>query len=133
MRSGDRLSLLEMSRGPKRSMADVCLHVHARAPEAESTTIVIAVGTEKMLEVFELEAEVLLTASDQSHKEEMAAIDTMTAIVSTRAMTATDAATEAEIVGVLTVDTKFMRNTITFRRLDLTVMTHLWLSVGRRL
>jgi hypothetical protein len=120
-------------------MADICLHVHARAPDAESTTIVIAVGTEKTLEVFELEAEVLLTASDQSHKEEMAAttvmvaIGTMTAIVSTRAMTATDAATEAEIVDVLTVDTKFMRNTITFWRLDLTVMTHLWLSVGRRL
>ena len=45
--------------------------------------IVTAAGTDKMSEVFELEAEVLLTASDQSLKEEMAtttAADAMTVI-----------------------------------------------------
>jgi hypothetical protein len=163
VRSVDRLSLLEMSRGmcqprkdgiamvsysragPKRSMADVCHHVRARAPGAESTTIVTAAGTEKMSEVFELEAEVLLTASDQSLKVEMAAttaadamavmiaIDTMTAIVNMTAMTAADVVIKAEIVDVPTVDTRFMRSTITLQNLDLRVMAHLWLSAGRRL
>lgn len=126
-------------------MADACHHVHARAPGAESTTIVIAAGTKKMPEVFELEAEVSLTASDQSLKEEMATttaadastatvvIDTMTATVNMTAMTAADAVTKAGIVDVPTVDTRFMRSMITLQSLDLRVMAHLWLSAGRRL
>ena len=105
----------------------------------------IAAGTKKMPEVFELEAEVSLTASDQSLKEEMATttaadastvtvvIDTMTATVNMTAMTAADAVTKAGIVDVPTVDTRFMRSTITLQSLDLRAMAHLWLSAGRRL
>ena len=124
---------------------DVCHHVHARAPGAESTMIVTAAGTDKMSEVFELEAEVLLTASDQSLKEEMATttaadamtvmavIDTMIATVDMTATTVAGVVTKAEIVDVPTVDIRFMRSTIISQSLDLRVMAHLWLSAGRRL
>lgn len=126
-------------------MADASHLHHARVPATESTTIVTVAVIERVVEVSEPGAEVLLTASAQNPEEKMtatiaagattttAATGTTTVMAITTVMTATDAETEAETADVLTVAIRCMKNMITSLSPILRVMVRLWSSEGRRL
>ena len=123
-----------------------------RAPahvlDIEIMTIATAAATGRAVEVFELEAEVLLTAFAQSLEDEMietivaTAADAMTVMtmtgstIVTATMTATiaaDVVTGVEIVDARTVDTRSMRSMTTSLNPILRVMDHLLFSAGSRL
>jgi hypothetical protein len=102
--------------------------VHAHVLDTESTTIATAAATARVAEGFELEAEVLLTASARSLEDERIvttaatvadAMNVITATVITTvivvmtAMTGVDAATEAETIDDRIADTRSMRSMIT--------------------
>jgi hypothetical protein len=123
-----------------------------RAPahvlDTESMTIATAAVTGRVVEVFELEAEVLLTAFAQSLEDEVietlvataadaTTVMTMTGITivtgTTTATIAADVVTGAKIVDVRIVDTKFTRSMSTSLNLILKVTDRLLFSAGSRL
>lgn len=133
--------------GQKRNTEVVSHPVHAHVRDTESMTIVTAAATARAAEDFELEAEVLLTASAPSHEAErtvttaatvadamivITATVITTAIVTMTVMTGVDAATGVETVDDRTADTRFMRS-MTTSRLIPRAMDHRLLSGGRRL
>ena len=110
-------------------------------------TIATAAATARVAEDFELEAEVLLTASAPSLEAgrtvttAATVVDAMTvitatvittAIVTMTVMTGVDAATGAETIDDRTADTKFMRSMTTSRLIRM-AMDHRLSSGGREL
>ncbi|KAJ4335214.1 hypothetical protein N0V87_006253 [Didymella glomerata] len=117
-------SLLGMLTESRTNMEAVFHPVRAHVLDTESTTIATAAATARVAEGFELEAEVLLTASARSLEDERivttaaTVADAMnvifatvitTAIAVMTAMTGVDAATEAETIDDRIADTRSMR------------------------
>ena len=148
-RKGDFYTSANIRVELKRNTAgDFQVRAHARALDTESMTIATAVVTARVVGAFELEAEVLLTASAQSLEDEttettaMTAAGAMTVMTetgttiakgNTTAMTAADAGIGAETAEDLIVATRSTRNMTTSPNLILEEMDLLLFSAGRRL
>lgn len=117
----------------------------AHARDTESMMTVTVAGTERAVEVFELEVEVSLTASARSLVFEtimttaanaanaanaMTATGIMTAIVTTIAMTVANVVTGAEIADARIMDIRSMRSMTIIPTPVLSLKDHLSFSVG---
>ena len=125
--------------GPKTTMVD-SPRARARVQDTESMMTVIAAGKRRAAEVFELEVEVLLTASARSLADvttvttvatvadAMTATGIMRAMVIMTVTTVADAVTGAEIVDARIMDTRTTPPSLIRRVTD-----HLSFSAGRSL